>query len=194
MHLAATNISLPLDGGVFDCPSCVARRRYLRRREEAYVSVFFVPLGPVGDGADFVECLACGGTFNESATQPRGATADEELAERIVRLMTLVMIRDGRAGPQELDAIRSFAAATLGRVVHEADIWDDIRAAQMLDADALSYSAHLRGLLSARQRELALAAAKFIVSLGDNDPPRSAAYLSELSDRLGIGPGSQPAI
>ena len=177
-------LSLPLDGGVFDCPHCQARRRYVRRREEAYVSVCWVPVVPMGEGADFVECLACGGAFNEAATRPRDPSAEEELAERILRLMTLVMIRDGKADPAEMQVLLRFGAAT--RPIHEGDIWADIRTAQLLEADALSYAAHLRGLLSPTQLRLALRTAELVVAAGVPDPLRGPAYLAELAVRLGM--------
>lgn len=186
MHLAATNVSLPLDGGVFDCPHCQARRRYVRRREEAYVSVCWVPIVPVGEGADYVECLACGGAFGEQTLRPRKMAAAEEFAERIVRLLVLVMIRDGKAAPAEIAAILKFGSATLGHELHEADVWSDIRAAQVLQAEALCYAQHLRGLLAPRQRELALDAAAFVLAAGETHSPRDDAYLRELAARLGV--------
>jgi hypothetical protein len=191
MHLAATHLSLPLEGGMFDCPHCRARRRFVRKQEQPFMTVCFVPLVPYGEGIDFVECLACGGVFDETATGPREQTEQEDLAERILRLMVLVMIRDGKAEAAELDAIQSFGAATLGRPIPPADIWADIRAAQLLQADAFSYADHLRGLLSPRQRQLASSAAALVVGAGGETSARDAEFLAQLRARLSGAPSAK---
>lgn len=46
--------------GWFDCPICQTQARYRLRTERSYVSVFFLPLFPVGKEHSTFACQQCG--------------------------------------------------------------------------------------------------------------------------------------
>lgn len=50
--------------GEFFCPFCGAKRHYTRLRAKRYFSLYFIPLIPMGDLGEFVECQSCHKTFN----------------------------------------------------------------------------------------------------------------------------------
>ncbi len=52
-----------LDEGEFTCPRCGVRRRYQRKQARPYFALYFIPIFPVGQGMEFVECQTCGAAF-----------------------------------------------------------------------------------------------------------------------------------
>ena len=49
--------------GMFYCPHCQAQRSYLLKRGRKYFSLYFIPIIPMGDLGEFVECGTCGITY-----------------------------------------------------------------------------------------------------------------------------------
>jgi len=50
--------------GTFFCPKCQTTRDYERKKGKNYFTLYFVPIFPVGDLGEFVECQTCHLTFN----------------------------------------------------------------------------------------------------------------------------------
>ena len=49
--------------GMFYCPHCQAQRNYLLKRGKKYFSLYFIPIFPMGELGEFVECGTCGITY-----------------------------------------------------------------------------------------------------------------------------------
>jgi len=85
--------------GEFHCPSCDTKRRFKRVRVRRMFSLFFVPIFPVTDASEYVECEACGDTFNPAILRQQ-ADEDREKFEAeyrraIRRVIVQMMLADG---------------------------------------------------------------------------------------------------
>lgn len=49
--------------GNFVCPHCQQERPYVQNKMQNYFTLYFVPLIPLGNGQEVVECLHCGHVF-----------------------------------------------------------------------------------------------------------------------------------
>lgn len=58
-----TGITSIRQKGSFHCPSCGAGAPFERKGVRRFFTLFFVPLIPLHQVADFIECKRCGGTF-----------------------------------------------------------------------------------------------------------------------------------
>lgn len=58
-----TGITSTQQRGSFHCPSCGAGAPFERKGVRRFFTLFFVPLIPLHQVADFIECKRCGGTF-----------------------------------------------------------------------------------------------------------------------------------
>ncbi len=45
--------------GIFTCPQCRYRAKYIRRKERYYFMVLFVPIYPLRSVVDYIECTHC---------------------------------------------------------------------------------------------------------------------------------------
>ena len=79
------------DRGVFICPQCSEMRQYKYKRVRRFGTLYMVPLLPMGDAFEYVECSVCKVQFKSEALGRLSATSDkgiggartnEEAAER----------------------------------------------------------------------------------------------------------------
>lgn len=59
-----------LDNGTFICPNCSEsssqERRYEHKRSRDFFTLYFVPVIPLGNGQEYIECQHCGVVFEPS--------------------------------------------------------------------------------------------------------------------------------
>lgn len=49
--------------GEFFCPHCQQERPYDHKQGKNYFSLYFVPIFPISDGNEFIECQRCGRSY-----------------------------------------------------------------------------------------------------------------------------------
>lgn len=114
-----------IDTGEFYCPHCRARRPYERKQARPYFALYFVPIFPVGEGHEVVECKACGTMFAPDVLQATPPQPKPDLAslingvgrdlaagrpvEYVIRMLT--------GHGLDLDAARHLVEAQLGPTV-----------------------------------------------------------------------------
>jgi transcription elongation factor Elf1 len=64
--------------GRFFCPNCKHQAPYQHLKIKEYFALYFVPLIPIGERAEFVQCGECGGRF-----KPAVLNITEEEAEEL---------------------------------------------------------------------------------------------------------------
>jgi transcription elongation factor Elf1 len=52
--------------GMFNCPRCGGRTKYVRKKEKYYFMFLFIPLYSLGSVVDYVLCLNCKQHFHTS--------------------------------------------------------------------------------------------------------------------------------
>jgi HEAT repeat protein len=71
-----------LEEGEFECPRCGPDRVYLLKQGTRYFTLFFIPLVPIEDMDEIVECQACRGRFRPAVLVKKGdASAVPEFME-----------------------------------------------------------------------------------------------------------------
>lgn len=53
-----------VDEGEFPCPRDGQTQRYQRKRTNHWLTLFFLPIFPVGKVEEFVECSSCGTRYD----------------------------------------------------------------------------------------------------------------------------------
>lgn len=83
--------------GQFHCLHCQRERAYVRKKAKNYFALYFIPLFPIGDLGEFIECQTCGRSYapdvlNFKPSKPQTDTA---------RLLNMVKEKVGRGFPVE---------------------------------------------------------------------------------------------
>lgn len=115
-----------LGSGQFYCPRCQTTRPYLRQQGTRYFTIYFIPILPMGDIGEFVECGVCGGMFEPSVLDMKLKNKPTTLAEMLNTLAARLehgipveyMIRDLTAAGLELETARKAIDSAIGTARH----------------------------------------------------------------------------
>lgn len=83
--------------GKFFCPHCQRERNYERKAGKQYFTLYFIPLIPMGDATEFIECTHCGKSYNADVLDFKPAKATPDAA----RLLETVRRNLQRGQPVE---------------------------------------------------------------------------------------------
>lgn len=107
IFIGTTNLTRNRGAGQFYCPACGHDQSYRLRSRRPFLTVYFIPLVPIGDAHPFVQCNGCNHRWDptvlqlrnrEHPTVPRSQFEDEALRAAI--LVTLA--KDDTLGSDEI--------------------------------------------------------------------------------------------
>jgi uncharacterized tellurite resistance protein B-like protein len=133
--------------GSFHCPSCNDRRSYAHKRVRRFFTLYFIPMIPLEQLGDFVECQTCKGTFKE-AVLSYDPTAEKRAFmtafRHALRRVSMEMLAT-RAQPSadELAAVRESYRAVFHEELDPAALSAEMGRAA---ADTRPLTEHLSGL------------------------------------------------
>jgi hypothetical protein len=114
--------SRTIGSGRFTCPRCRAERPYTRKQLRPYFALYFVPLFPVGQGREYIECQTCGAAFEPAVLNYRIPEPKLDLAAQINRVRVRLeegtpveyVIRDLTGAGLDWEVARTTVNAQLG--------------------------------------------------------------------------------
>ncbi|MEX1000999.1 MAG: TerB family tellurite resistance protein [Crocinitomicaceae bacterium] len=70
--------------GTFYCPQCISEQRYKHKKVTQFFTLYFIPLIPLGNRGNYVECQVCRNTFIERvlSVQPVIDITEEETPQQ----------------------------------------------------------------------------------------------------------------
>lgn len=100
--------------GEFFCPKCQVTTRYIHKQAVRSFTLYFIPIFPIQQLGEFVECQQCGAAFKPEARHMRGAPAARtpSAAQDLGALMQSVRPRLESGYPVEY-MVRDLTAAGL---------------------------------------------------------------------------------
>ncbi len=178
--------------GEFYCPSCETRCKYSWVRVARTFSLFFVPVLPLGDVAEYVECQACGGTFKpevlnyDPQDEHRAFVAEYQRAIR--RVTVQMMLADGTL-PEEAEPLIRYTYSDVCGIQLEHDAIAETTSE--IESDQVGLNESLRNLsasLNDRGKESVMEEA-FAISTADLKIASSEIeLLKEIGDALRMTP------
>jgi len=150
-----------LGTGVFHCPREGGDRPYEHKQARRWFTLFFVPVIPLKELGDFVECTSCRHTYYPDVLEGRTAAQIEDVSTMAIRHIAVAMLRVDRT---VVDREREAAIEVVGRFASHpygaVDLEDDLRE---LSADALvDHLEELGASLNAHGKENVLTAAVYL--------------------------------
>jgi hypothetical protein len=101
-----------LSEGEFFCPHCQTLRRYERKQGRNYFTLYFIPVIPMGDAGEFVECQSCRMMFAPDVVKGQPPKPKRDLAGMLNSL------KADLAGGQPIEyVVRDLEVAGLERSV-----------------------------------------------------------------------------
>lgn len=121
-----------LEQGEFMCPKCGASKSYQRKVARTFLTLYFVPILPIGGLHEFVICRGCRERFDPSVlTANRGVSTGREpqavravgsFDEELVRLMALMIVEDDFVTEAEIQMAQRIYQGMLMRELPRVDL------------------------------------------------------------------------
>lgn len=174
--------------GRFYCPQCGAGSPYHRKQVRRHFTLYFIPIIPLDERSEYVECATCQGTYHLGVLK-----FDPESEERALRAafheVTLVILikmmhADGELASEEIE-LASEVYAKLTRRPPDPDLVR--RRANALQADTQSvrqYLAAVRGRLNDHGKEQVLRAAVAVAAADGSVAATESRLLLEIGEAL----------
>ena len=102
--------------GQFFCPRCQTRRAYQHKRASRYFALYFVPLIPMGQLGEFVECQTCHAIFEPGVLQIKAPAQPRPAQGSLAQMLNTLQVRLDGGTPVEF-LLRDLTAAGLDRDV-----------------------------------------------------------------------------
>jgi transcription elongation factor Elf1 len=101
-----------LDEGLFLCPHCGVERQYVLKHSRSYVSLYFIPLIPLGKGREIVQCQFCQRSFTPDVLS---SASKAKVKRQPVPLPTLMNTAESRlrGGEPVEDLLQEMTSAGL---------------------------------------------------------------------------------
>lgn len=169
-----------IGSGTFFCPREGGDRHYEHKQARRFFSLFFIPLIPMKELGEYIECDSCQNTYDPDVLKGKTSADIEDLSTLAVRHLAVSMVlADGVVDPLERDAavtvVQRFAS-------HPYDARDLDRDLESLAVASLTdHLEELGAILNAHGRENVLTAAVFLAG-ADGDIDR---YELEVARQIG---------
>jgi uncharacterized membrane protein YebE (DUF533 family) len=176
--------------GEFYCPECRTRHAYTLQEVKRWFTFFFIPIFPMGQLGQYVECDTCKATYNERVLEmdPDRARAQFEAAFSVAakRVMFKMALADGEVDDAEVAQIAKAFSNIVKREIDAGDIAAELEAAR---ADTSSITDYLRSVapqLNDTGKETVMRAAILVAKADGHVDESEVAQLHELVPALDL--------
>ena len=104
------NVINTINTGQFLCPRCNQTRMYKHQSARRFFTLYFIPIIPLEDLGQFVECQACHTSYKPEVlaySASNSKRSASELNVAIKRVLALMILVDGDAQEAEIEVMRT---------------------------------------------------------------------------------------
>jgi uncharacterized tellurite resistance protein B-like protein len=124
--IGTMNLTRTRQSGQFYCPTCGCSQEYRLRARRPFLTLYFVPVVPVGATQLFVVCNGCRDKWDPTVLQmdklEHQETQASQFREEALRSAVLVVVEDDRISESEVDALQRIAWQLFGRMVDREEL------------------------------------------------------------------------
>lgn len=116
-----------IGSGVFYCPREGGDRNYQHKSARRWFTIFFVPLIPLKELGEFVECASCNNTYYPDVLKGKTASEIEDVSTLAIRhVVVSMLLADGVVDQRERDAALAVVARFASHPYETADLDEDL--------------------------------------------------------------------
>lgn len=177
-----------LQKGQFFCPECNDYKDYDHKKVEKKISLFFIPLIPIEDLGEYIECQQCKGTFKTTVLNHDPKEEENKIRALYffgtLQIMISVALADGVLHEQEVDEIHKNFQSITGREVEISFINEQIQKLKELKLTPTQIADMLAPHLNDNGREIVLRGAIAISKADGEIQPQELEILHSISKSL----------
>ena len=178
------------DSGGFFCPECGVDRSFRRRACRPFLTVYFIPVIPIGSLSEYIECESCRLQFADDVLELTAADYQQLLAkeefEHIFGAMILMLLADDLVEEEEIQVVQRICAQTWDRPVSREELLQEVKLARQAQTDLIQYvGSVVDEMTNLCKDQLVRNCFLVATATGELDEQQSA-YLERLPPVLGI--------
>jgi tellurite resistance protein len=176
--------------GPFNCPTCGDQRAYSRKSVRRFFTLYFIPLIPLDQLGEYIECITCKQQFTEAvlAHDPIGQAQQlqAEVGASLKRILAIVMMADGKIDDAQIAAACHGYEQVLGMAIDSHEIQSELGSVQNGESELIAEASRLRDQLNETGKHAVMQAA-IAVALADG-PVEGAerTFLGNLARELAV--------
>ncbi len=186
--IGTTQITRSRETGSFVCPGCGADAAYQRKSVQTFLTLYFIPVLPIGKRREYVECANCADAFRPDVTSlPREAIEEIRNAaavRHVAHAMTMTLLLQPTISDAAINAFRAIYERLSGDVITPEQLRQHLDAARADQPDVDDVMQHIADHVDASWAAR-LVQAVFLMANADGDPtPEQMRLLTRLPQQL----------
>lgn len=178
--------------GAFHCPACGPGQPYTHKRVRRFFTLYFIPVIPLNQLGEYIECQCCNGTYQLQVLEYRPEEEEARIEARFQsgarQVMIHMLLADGVIEDSEVAMIRQIYGQISGTELPAADLRAEIARMQAANASLSQLLGEMRGYLNPQGVEMIIRAA-YMIALSDGEfHDTERALLWEIAQGLGMMP------
>ena len=158
--------------GMFYCPECGTKTKYQHKQVRRAATVFFVPVVNLDMLGEYIECQSCMNTFKMEVLKYDPTEAERQFQamylEAVKRVMTMMMLADGKIEHDELTTIRGIFNEIAGHELPIDELENEIEDCNNNPTTMKEYLKTIGPMLNDNGKETIIKAAYYI-SVSDGE-------------------------
>ncbi len=176
--------------GDFFCPSCNSEQHYNHKRVRRFFTLYFIPLIPLNELGDYVECTRCKQTYNEKVLNynPRKEAERLQMAFHAALKSTMIeiMLADGEVDETEVQIIMSTINEFSTQEAAEVELRAEIETAEAQTSIIMRRLRELGPQLNDDGRERIIQAGLRVATADGSFDADEKKLLGEIASALGM--------
>ncbi|MEC8506250.1 MAG: zinc-ribbon domain-containing protein [Planctomycetota bacterium] len=175
-----------IDTGSFDCPKCHQQRSYQRKLIKNWISIYFIPIIPIGSSGEVLQCTKCKIEF-PAKSAPQSQASDSPTSEDFAEaLLVLVALDRGTPNRKVVAKLQQVLSELREQPVSSETVAALILQGQSTRYSALEYARTTRAGISREDRIRAVVLIDELVRCPGEAHPAGLDLLDSISKALGI--------
>ena len=145
---------------------------YNHKQVKRFGTLYFIPILPLDDLGDYVECQRCKNTYNQEVLNYNPDKEFEEFQaeyeDAVKKLMILMILADGEVEESEIETIIAIYENITKNKLDKKKLMDEIDDYSLKKYDVLDFTSSLRGKLNDQGKETIIKAA-YLIAAADGE-------------------------
>tara|TARA_R110002096_G_scaffold169222_1_gene340751 strand:+ start:17552 stop:18214 length:663 start_codon:yes stop_codon:yes gene_type:complete len=174
--------------GEFHCPQCGDTRAYNWKRVRRFFTLYFIPVIPLDQLGEYIECPSCQGTFDtrvlEYDPSHEAIQIQALFHASIKQVMIGMLLADGVIDDSEVAMVLQIYNELTGSELPELELREEITQIQAQQIDCLELAKHLAPTLNDNGKEITMKAAYRIAAADGTVDPSEISLLMKIGQAL----------
>jgi tellurite resistance protein len=194
--IGSMNLTRTVARGDFTCPHCRRLQSYRLRSRRPFLTIYLIPMIPLGDREQFVQCQQCRNRWDPAILDRRDtatamisdpdASKSEAFEQQWLRTALLVVIDSGQMTEPEIAGLQRIGTQLSQRPVDREELGQLCSSAYQNRISAKHYVQSVAHLWSDEQKQIVMQACFLVASIHGELQPPQLELLQTLKQEMGL--------